>query len=185
MKHDLFSSPLHVFDVPCHAALKVALIEDIRQWREEDPEGIDRGRPDGGTWESHHTAQHRPAFAPLAGAIEAVAEEAAPPGKRLAIGSMWANVARERGFRVPHYHAGGLWAGVYYLALGDPPVPTTFLDPRGGAPHALVYNHTDSFELPAREGELLLFPVWLLHYVRPRKFAGERVTVSLKLSLAA
>ena len=180
MIENLFSTPLFVFDVVEHADLRAALIQDIDAWRTDDPHGLDRGLVRS-TWESKYTATERPAFQPILHAIEDRVAEMARPGKRLTISGAWANVAEPAAYRTPHYHANAHWAAIYYLSVPEGAPGTTFLDPRGSAPHVLNMGFSDRVEIPAKEGRLVVFPVFLAHYVGRHRGIGDRITISCNL----
>lgn len=108
---------------------------------------------------------------------------------------MWANVSPPGALNMSHAHPAVLWAAVYYVAvpgeggelyLEDPrfPVPVmTFPGFRAigadGAP-----QDVERRILPAR-GDLVVFPAWMRHGVRPHQGTGDRISIAMNLSVSA
>ena len=104
----------------------------------------------------------------------------------------WFHITRRGGFFGMHNHAMASWSGVYCVDPGhdDGSFPEsgqlTFLHPN---PHASMFmdraiSHlrppyhygTQGFSLEA--GQLILFPSWMLHEVKPFIGEGTRITVA-------
>jgi uncharacterized protein (TIGR02466 family) len=115
----------------------------------------------------------------------------------------WANVNRKGHGNEFHTHPGAYWSGTYYVddgggadghALGGHALGGEFeiQDPRGVAP-AMYAPHL-GFAVPGgqsagaselivpRSGQLVLFPSWLQHAVRP--YQGERVRISVAFNFS-
>jgi uncharacterized protein (TIGR02466 family) len=105
---------------------------------------------------------------------------------------MWANVSPAGAINTSHAHPGVLWAAVYYVAaeadaggeifLEDPrfPVPQmTFPGFRAigadGQPQDVEHR------IVPQRGDLVLFPAWMRHGVRPHRGAGERISVAMNI----
>jgi uncharacterized protein (TIGR02466 family) len=104
----------------------------------------------------------------------------------------WFHVTRRGGFFGLHNHPNAAWSGVYCVDPGghDPGKPDsgrlTFINPTiMGAMHLdagndnlkLPYaNHVASLLLEA--GQLVMFPSWVLHDVKPFEGEGERITIA-------
>jgi uncharacterized protein (TIGR02466 family) len=116
-------------------------------------------------------------------AIERYFEEAfGPESSRLKYWLMgWSNVLSEGDWQGPHMHPTpyNLASGVYYVKL-----PPGKPEPQGCIefinPHPISAHHgeTTTRRIVPREGDLLLFPPYYLHYVHPFCGAGERAIVS-------
>ena len=112
---------------------------------------------------------------------------------------MWANVNERGASNQTHCHPGSQWSAVYYVqdgydgsadrALGGELV---FLDPR--MPMIRMrepdlrtktrdgsFDHQESWLRPAT-GQLVIFPAWLMHSVRPYQGAGLRVSIAINVS---
>lgn len=110
----------------------------------------------------------------------------------------WANINRAGHGNEFHTHPGSYWSGTYYVDDGgvadDPSLGGEFelQDPRGVAP--AMYAPLLCFATPGgrsvgaselirpRAGNMLLFPAWLSHGVRP--YGGTRVRISVAFNLS-
>jgi uncharacterized protein (TIGR02466 family) len=115
--------------------------------------------------------------------------------------SMWANVTLPEGSNALHAHPGNLWAAVLYLDMGedkgvegcggnfyieDPRFPLAAMHNTGfrllggdGRPQAY------QVELKLQRGNLIVFPAWLRHGVRPYTGCRERVTIAMNIDALA
>jgi uncharacterized protein (TIGR02466 family) len=109
---------------------------------------------------------------------------------------MWANVSPAGAVNMSHAHPGVLWAAVYYVATGggpgeevggelyleDPrfPVPQmTFPGFRAlgadGQPQGVEHRIAPS------RGDLVLFPGWMRHGVRPHAGKADRISIAMNI----
>ncbi len=111
----------------------------------------------------------------------------------------WANINRAGHGNEFHTHPGALWSGVYYVDDGgtanDPTLggELEVQDPRGVAtvmyrpdlvpavPDAASMGASQT--LPARAGNMVMFPSWLSHCVRPYHGTGTRISVAMNFSV--
>jgi uncharacterized protein (TIGR02466 family) len=109
----------------------------------------------------------------------------------------WANVNRQGQGNEFHTHPGAYWSATYYVRDGgtaeNPEVGGEFeiQDPRGVAPAmlapGLAFRTAGGQSVGAgemvvpRAGNLVMFPSWLSHGVRP--YCGEAVRISIALNL--
>jgi uncharacterized protein (TIGR02466 family) len=113
--------------------------------------------------------------------------------RRLAIYSdAWFHVTRRGGFFGVHNHPNSSWSGVYCVDAGrhDPDKRdsglTTFINPM-----LIAAMHLDAAnaklagafasgvrQLRLEPGQLVLFPSWVLHDVKPFEGEGERITIA-------
>ncbi|AJP74547.1 hypothetical protein TS85_14740 [Sphingomonas hengshuiensis] len=105
---------------------------------------------------------------------------------------MWANVSPPGALNMSHAHPGVLWAAVYYVAtpgeggelyLEDPRFPLPQMTLPGfrvlgldGQPQPVEHRIAPS------RGDLVLFPAWIRHGVRPHRGAGDRISIAMNLS---
>lgn len=107
----------------------------------------------------------------------------------------WFHITRCGGYFPAHNHALHSWSGIYCV---DPGLPSE-TDPTNGVlsfinPFAMntmfldmaVVRMAGGYNYGPREiklmaGQLLLFPSWLLHEVRPYTANGERVTIAFNV----
>lgn len=113
--------------------------------------------------------------------------------RRLRIGSdAWFHITRRGGFFGIHNHPMASWSGVYCVSGGEhdagqqdsglltfinPFVMTTMFVDAGTAQMRAPFSHASrSYRL--EPGQLVLFPSWVLHEVKPFHGEGERITVA-------
>lgn len=110
---------------------------------------------------------------------------------------MWANVSDQNASNHLHIHPGNLWSGALYVDMGgaeeDPGLGGEFYfeDPR----FPLTVMHNTQFRFagadghPApisptfrpKRGEILMFPAWLRHGVRPYKGDKQRISIAFNV----
>ena len=111
----------------------------------------------------------------------------------------WANINRTGHANEFHTHPGAYWSGAYYVEDGgigaDPSLGGEFelQDPRGIGP--AMYAPNLAFTLPGmqsvgaselispRAGNMLIFPAWLSHAVRPYRGTGMRISIAFNMSV--
>jgi hypothetical protein len=104
----------------------------------------------------------------------------------------WFHITRRGGFFGLHNHPNASWSGVYCVddghALADDKVSgqLTFVNPMitsamhmdaGIARMSLPYAYQTA-SLRLEPGQLVIFPSWLLHDVKPFEGDGERITIA-------
>lgn len=116
-------------------------------------------------------------------------------GQEFAAGSKismsgWANVLRYGQYNSPHSHPNAFWSGVYYVSdnptLGQHPLSgkLELMDPRPGA----SINYQDNNKLYGRfllspvDGQMIIFPSWLMHHVHP--YFGRDARISIAFNVA-
>jgi len=98
----------------------------------------------------------------------------------------WANICRTGNFHLPHSHATYHWSGVYYVDAGQPAPEhpqsgiLEFQDPRGAVEMAGTPANPFGRTVPVtpQNGMMVIFPSWLLHWVRPYQGPGERISIA-------
>lgn len=106
---------------------------------------------------------------------------------------MWANVSPPGALNMSHAHPGVLWAAVYYVAtpgeggelyLEDPRFPLPQMTRPGfralgidGQPQGPEHR------IAPRRGDLVLFPAWIRHGVRPHEGPGDRISIAMNLGV--
>lgn len=104
----------------------------------------------------------------------------------------WFHVTRRGGFFALHNHPNASWSGVYCVdpGKGDPGGKDggilTFVNPAvmsamyidaGNAKMRLPHGHQNA-NLMLEAGQLVMFPSWVLHDVKPFEGEGERITIA-------
>lgn len=105
----------------------------------------------------------------------------------------WANVNRGGAANAVHNHSMSHWSGVYYVRIGnydEDDFPRagglTFIDPRGGVN---MYRHPGSslfgeaMTLMPAAGDLVIFPSWLYHLVRPFRTDTCRISIAFNAAI--
>lgn len=116
---------------------------------------------------------------------------------------MWANVSEHGDFNQPHVHPGNIWSAVFYVDMGSETTQTGssksvggefyFEDPRFPMNSMLhpgfkmigMDNKPQSVqpELHPNNGDILLFPSWLRHGVRPYTGTKQRISIAINLDV--
>lgn len=112
---------------------------------------------------------------------------------------MWANISPAGALNMSHAHPGVLWAAVYYVDMGDPPPGDDaggelfFEDPRFPLPLMRLPGFrllgTDGLPQPVERrlattaGDLVIFPAWVRHGVRPHKGARDRISIAMNIDV--
>ncbi len=109
--------------------------------------------------------------------------------------AMWANVLPAGGLNHAHVHPGHLWSAVFYIDPGDASEGAGgeiyFEDPR----YPMMAMRDGAFRFAGADGkvqepirahwpkraELLVFPAWLRHGVRPYHGARERISIAMNI----
>ncbi|MDX1489509.1 MAG: TIGR02466 family protein [Acidiferrobacterales bacterium] len=109
----------------------------------------------------------------------------------------WFHVTRNGGYQSIHYHPGASWSGIYAVRTGDAVADrpesgqVKFYDPRGASfMHVDEGNRrtdprfsTTPVYLSHQEGQLVLFPSWLMHEVLPYVGQSERIVVAFNTAI--
>lgn len=117
-------------------------------------------------------------------------------GRMLISSDSWFHVTRRGGFFALHNHPNASWSGVYCVDPGKPDEdkpesgllsfmnPTVanamFVDAATANLKGAFAYHIRHLRLEA--GQLVLFPSWVLHDVKPYEGEGERITVAFNCS---
>ncbi len=198
-----FATPVVLAMLPDAAALNLEL-ERIILEREQKEEGVQHSNLGG--WQSSWdfeawggAAAKRLLDAARELATRMTSDRAGRPVRIAWKANAWANVNRKGHGNEFHTHPGAYWSGTYYVADGgtsdDPAYGGEFeiQDPRGVAP-AMYAPHL-GFALPGgqsagaselifpKSGQLVLFPSWLQHGVRPYQGDRTRISVAFNFSL--
>jgi uncharacterized protein (TIGR02466 family) len=113
-------------------------------------------------------------------------------GRMLICSDSWYHITRRGGFFALHNHPNASWSGVYCVDPGksDPDKPDSgllsFMSPMVTSAmfmDAATANLKGAFAYHIRHvrleaGQLVLFPSWVMHDVKPYQGEGERITVA-------
>ncbi|MGH6903051.1 MAG: TIGR02466 family protein [Geminicoccaceae bacterium] len=198
-----FATPVVIATLPEAAQLNAELKRVILE-RERQDQGVHHSNLGG--WQSSWDFESwgGPAAARLLEAARELASRMTSDraGKPVRIPwktNAWANVNRRSHGNEFHTHPGAYWSGTYYVDDGgigaDHALGGEFemQDPRGVAP--AMYAPLLGFAVPGgqsagasellypKSGQLVLFPSWLLHAVRPYRGDRERISVAFNFGL--
>jgi len=109
----------------------------------------------------------------------------------------WANLNRRGDANEAHTHPGSVWSAVYWVddggAAADPSLGGAFElhDPRGVAPVMLAPDLVPAVpgaaamgateQIRPTAGDLMMFPSWVSHSVRPYLGDGTRISIAINL----
>eukprot|EP01119_Soliformovum_irregulare_P018720 TRINITY_DN5794_c1_g2_i2.p1 TRINITY_DN5794_c1_g2~~TRINITY_DN5794_c1_g2_i2.p1 ORF type:complete len:337 (+),score=75.32 TRINITY_DN5794_c1_g2_i2:109-1011(+) len=88
----------------------------------------------------------------------------------------WATVHESCISHPPHSHPHEIVSGVYYVKMPASAGPITFEDPRGPLP-----PFDNRITIDPVEGDLILFPSWLIHSVMPTEGKSERISIPFNI----
>lgn len=105
----------------------------------------------------------------------------------LTVGNYWYNINTSKDQNHPHTHPGSILSGIIYLNCPLNCSPVIFLNPN----HLLISSYINSLSnlsfnsylglhyiKQPNNGDLIIFPSWLEHYVPVGNYEGERVSLS-------
>ena len=99
----------------------------------------------------------------------------------------WYHITKTNGTHEPHLHPSCSWCGVFYVQSGDEgsgdtvfqnPVKTTYID-RG----TQFLNNMSTLRVKPRDGMLVLFPSYLIHYQALYTGMQDRVVIAFNSSV--
>jgi len=104
---------------------------------------------------------------------------------RIGLSQIWININRFKDFNIPHIHRDAVFSGVYYVNVQEES-RINFRHPSplyGYAWSKLDFGEhfADSYDHWPKNGELLIFPSWLTHYVPPNTTQEDRISISFDL----
>jgi len=88
----------------------------------------------------------------------------------------WATVHNDCVSHLPHSHPNQMVSGVYYVKVPKDAGNIVFDDPRGPLP-----PFSNRIILQPSQGDLVLFPGWLIHQVSPTKGSETRISIAFNL----
>ena len=123
--------------------------------------------------------------------VKFVNKDVWPPDSEFSIQfhESWFHITRDGGYHDIHNHSNCSWCGIYYVELGDSGPKngvTAFADPRAGA-HGFTDFGTryvaGRFDIPPREGTLVIFPSYVWHSAQTYFGERDRVVVAFNASI--
>jgi len=139
-----------------------------------------------GGWQSDINLHHNAMFRPL---MDFVSTQCAQvfKVKGATFHQMWACINKKHDQNLIHSHTNNYnLSGVYYLGVPPDSGEIVFRDPRPGAnqaPYRLFKDDGNSEYFMPVEGQVLMFPSYLEHFVLPNRSDGDRISMSFDLTL--
>ena len=109
----------------------------------------------------------------------------------ISFGNYWININGKNSFNLPHVHPFSLASAVYYVAVPKDSGRLVFENPiqqhdyvmKPGS--VLEYNGINSgyWNVEPQQGELIIFPSWLRHWVEPNNTDQERISIAFNLEI--
>ena len=114
----------------------------------------------------------------------------------------WVNINEKATLHRPHIHNQSTFSGVFYVKLPTPDKESfndekkssfiEFIDPRnsveGFANNIPEFRNSSPFKpqitIEPKEGNLIIFPSWLMHWVYPNPHSDSRISISFNLMLS-
>jgi uncharacterized protein (TIGR02466 family) len=96
----------------------------------------------------------------------------------------WANMLREGDWQRPHFHPThrNVVCGVYYVHVPDEkPEPEGNIEFFNPIQASVNHGFPSTRRLLPREGKMILFPPWYVHYVYPFRGEGERCIIAFDI----
>ncbi len=105
--------------------------------------------------------------------------------------NLWININPKCGFNRPHVHPGATFSGVYYPKCKSDSSSIVFMHPASNFQYHinpdLIIDWNDfssaSIRYTPNEGDLLIFPAFLVHYVEPNWDDDDRISIAFNASI--
>jgi uncharacterized protein (TIGR02466 family) len=191
--HFFFPTVLQVVKVPDAQSLNAKLLDAIEKLRVEyKDQASDPWSEFFTTYKSQNRLYDLPGFQELMGHIQREGDIFArtvgfDPAQPLYVTGCWLNVYGEGHSQDLHVHTGQVISGCYYVKA-PPGVPglsifSPFAEEMFDAQVAETNPLNAKFiEVPAVEGEMLLFRSWTRHCVRPNRTKDERISLAFNFT---
>ena len=109
----------------------------------------------------------------------------------LFVGNGWINVNSKNDFNVPHVHPNSLVSAVYYVKVPNNSGKLVFDNPISQHNFIISSDAIQNFNtlnssiwsIQPNEGELVMFPSWLKHWVEPNRSGDERISLAFNIQI--
>ena len=168
-------------------SLNRQLLRAIRDWQEEDPEGISKTNVIG--WHSQTDLHRREEFRDLTDHMMIAATEVSEcleirSDFEPVLDNSWVNVSPKYASNRLHVHPRDQLSGVYYVQTPENCGKIGFRDPRPQV-EMLDFPYAEGSAMSFREityrptaGRMVLFPSWLPHEVLPNMSDEDRISIA-------
>lgn len=205
-KGALFETPIVTAKLTGGEGMMKALEEVSRQRMAEDPGGLKRSNVGGWHSDTHMVEWGGPPARALADKAIALARRLSAFANASHDdfdwwAQMWVNISGPGASNHLHIHPGNLWSAVLYLDMGGDGEAGDDVSQCGGHfyfedprfPIAMMHNTRFRFvgedgqpqpvqpEIRTQRGDLIMFPAWLRHGVRPYHGSRERISIAINV----
>lgn len=168
-----------------------AMQKECYAMRKADP--IGRARSNNGSgWQSNDGVNEKPIFSSMMNGVEEIFNREVFPffvGEKskefeLHHGNYWVNINYQHSYNNAHTHPGCWYSGVFYMLVPEETRGSGALQfISGQAKHMSDFIHcsrrdADNFVIEPKEGDLLLFPSAMIHYVEPNEVDFDRISIA-------
>lgn len=114
----------------------------------------------------------------------------APENVRLGMAACWANVNESGDWNAPHAHFPADWSGVCYIQVNRKSAETVKSDKDGDIllfnplPIGPQYQRPPTISRRPQNGQILLFPSYMVHMVAPHFESDPRISVAFNFRVA-
>ena len=172
-----------------------AMKKECYTMRKEDPIGRSRSNNASG-WQSNDGVNQRPIFQSMLNGVEEMFQYEVFPyflGEyaneyHLEHGNYWVNINYQNSYNNAHTHPGCWYSGVIYIQIPENSRKDGALQFLSGqARHMSDVTHmsqrdADNFPIMPEEGDVLLFPSAMIHFVEPHSTDYERISIAFNNS---
>ncbi len=110
---------------------------------------------------------------------------------KFSISKSWINLNNNEAINSAHMHQGYVLSGVYYVKGNENNASLEFMTPIQAQPFVIKKEYIDEYNeftsniwnIPCREGNLVLFPSWLVHYAKNNKSDSDRISIAFDVTL--
>jgi len=191
---EIFPTTIAQGTVASAYALRKNLLNDIELISKEDKVGKEWSKKNyiGGytSYASLNNLHHRyPSFMDFEKRINKEAEKFAQKlgwnlkGLELQMTDCWANIMPQGTYHTLHFHPHSVISGVFYVTTPPGSVSLKIEDPRMSFFMNSPQGKSMYAEIPAEEGQFIMFESWLRHEVPPNQSKKPRVSISFNYAL--
>ena len=110
---------------------------------------------------------------------------------KLKMGNYWLNINNKGDFNIPHVHPFSLASVVYYAKVPKDSGRLVFENPIQQHDYVMKPNTVEKFNtinsgywnVTPNEGDLIIFPSWLRHWVEPNNTNEDRISIAFNLNI--
>jgi uncharacterized protein (TIGR02466 family) len=109
----------------------------------------------------------------------------------ISLGNYWININGKGSFNIPHVHPFSLVSAVYYVDVPKDSGRLVFENPIQQHDYVMKPDSVERFNginsgywnVEPEQGELIIFPSWLRHWVEPNNTNENRISIAFNLQI--